>query len=307
MKRWGWLLSLLPAGIGILIAVLALNETLISNHILYLRGGLAAIALRLGLFLSAVILILTAYIRRTRRKHQEQMDRLSAEMTEERRRFLQRLDHELKNPLTAIRTGLSNINQANPGPELDEEVAAVNTQVLRVSQLVADLRKLAALETLPIEAVEVDLAEILTDVVEAAKAQVDGSPREIGLIIQNAPWPLPKISADPDLILLAIHNLLDNAVKFTTPEDTIEVRAYEAGSQVVIEVADTGPGIPEDELEHIWEELYRGAQARGIPGSGLGLPLVQAIIHQHGGQITLRSRPNQGTVFIVRLPVRQVN
>jgi two-component system OmpR family sensor kinase len=95
---------------------------------------------------------------------------------------------------------------------------------------------------------------------------------------------------------------LDNAVKFTAPGDTIEIRAYEDSNQVVIEVADTGPGISEAEIEHVWEELYRGEQARGVPGSGLGLPLVRAIIQLHGGQIQLRSRPNQGTVFNIRLP-----
>ena len=73
---------------------------------------------------------------------------------------------------------------------------------------------------------------------------------------------------------------------------------------MVIEVADTGPGIPENELHRVWEELYRGEQARGVPGSGLGLPLVRAIIEKHGGNVTLRSRPDQGTVFSVRLPAR---
>ena len=71
---------------------------------------------------------------------------------------------------------------------------------------------------------------------------------------------------------------------------------------MVIEVADTGPGIPEDEVESVWDELYRGKGARGVPGSGLGLALARAIIERHGGQIRLRSRAGQGTVVTVRLP-----
>jgi two-component system OmpR family sensor kinase len=110
--------------------------------------------------------------------------------------------------------------------------------------------------------------------------------------------------ADRDLLYLAVYNLLDNALKFTRPGDTVEVRAFEDGASVVIEVADTGPGIPEDELPHVWEELYRGQGARAAPGSGLGLALVRAIVELHGGQINLRSRAGQGTVFTVRLPIK---
>jgi two-component system OmpR family sensor kinase len=72
----------------------------------------------------------------------------------------------------------------------------------------------------------------------------------------------------------------------------------------VIEVADTGPGIPEDEIPRVWEELYRGREARGVPGSGLGLALVRAVIERHGGQVTMRSRVGQGTVVRVTLPIR---
>jgi two-component system OmpR family sensor kinase len=111
------------------------------------------------------------------------------------------------------------------------------------------------------------------------------------------------VEGDQDLLFLAAHNLVDNALKFTQPGDTIEIRAFEDGEQVVIEVADTGPGIPEEEIPHIWDELFRGQGGHGIPGSGLGLALVRAIAERHGGQVTLRSRRGQGTVFTLRLPV----
>ena len=89
---------------------------------------------------------------------------------------------------------------------------------------------------------------------------------------------LYSTSGDYDLLILAIHNLLDNAIKFTHPGDTVEMRAFEDDANVVIEVADTGPGIPEGEISHVWEELYRGEGARGVPGSGLGLALSRAIV-----------------------------
>src|SRR5437763_1131769 len=117
------------------------------------------------------------------------------------------------------------------------------------------------------------------------------------------PWQPPHITGDRDLLLLAVHNLLDNALKFSRPADHVELRASEDGAAVVIEVADTGPGIPDEDLPHIWEELYRGQGARAVPGSGLGLALTQSILQRHGGQVTVRSRAGQGTVFTVRLPI----
>ncbi|MGD8456752.1 MAG: HAMP domain-containing sensor histidine kinase [Anaerolineales bacterium] len=302
MKWWGWFLALLPACIGILVAVLAENGIIITDSILYLRGNLSTLSLRLGLTLSTVIIGIAYLVGNLQKKHQNEVMRLREEISKERRRFLERLDHELKNPLTAIQAGLSNIEREPIDKELNEEVAAIKSQVMRISQLIADVRKLATLETLPLEKTDVNVGEILTEVVSAVKSHTAEAHREITLIIPSAPWPLPYIKGDPDLFLLAVHNLLDNAIKFTVPDDTIEIRAYQNSNQVVIEVADTGPGIPEEELELVWEELYRGEQARSVPGSGLGLPLVQAIIQLHGGQIQLQSRPNQGTIFTLRLP-----
>ena len=165
-----------------------------------------------------------------------------------------------------------------------------------------DLRKLSDLETRPIEFASVNLAEILKTVVGMTEERCSAKSIKLALNLPQAPWPLSTVSGDWDLLLLAFHNLLDNAVKFNRPGDTIEVRAFEDGRNVVVEVADTGPGIPEDELPHIWEELYRGQGARGIPGSGLGLALVRVIVDRHRGQVNVRSRVEYGTVVIVRLP-----
>jgi two-component system OmpR family sensor kinase len=111
------------------------------------------------------------------------------------------------------------------------------------------------------------------------------------------------VQGDVDLLFLAVHNLISNALKFSRAGDTVEVRAFEDGQTVAIEVADTGPGIAEADVPHVWEELYRGQGARGIPGSGLGLSLVQAIVLRHEGTVRLRSREGQGTVVSLRLPV----
>ena len=101
--------------------------------------------------------------------------------------------------------------------------------------------------------------------------------------------------------MLVFRNLLDNAIKFTTPEDQVEIRVTEDGRTAIVDVVDTGPGIPPEEIPHIFEELYRGQNARGVPGSGLGLKLVERIVQLHDGTIFVRSKPEVGTVFTVRL------
>jgi two-component system OmpR family sensor kinase len=301
MKRWIYLLVLLPAGTGILIVILAVNQW-ISNPVIYLRGNLAPLAFLVGLILSAFIMINLVFWSRYHQHHQREIQRIHEDVSEDRRRFLYRLDHELKNPLTAIQAGLTNLNDEKLGEYLCNEVSAIKAQSLRINRLVADLRKLAALETTSLEKTVVSMAELLTDVVSMFENEAEFRDRKLTLILPNAPRPLPNVKGDPDLLLLAIHNLLDNAIKFTAPDDTIEVRASESSKGIVIEVADTGPGIPENEAELVWEELYRSEHARGVPGSGLGLPMVRAIIEKHRGEVTLRSIYGQGTVFSVHLP-----
>ena len=285
----------LAAG-GILGAAFASGQ--LYNPTVYLRADLSALAQLCGLgtaLLLAGWFLLLEWAEARRREVKSQVEEQAAE---DRRRFLQRLDHELKNPLTAMQVGLANLGE-KPTPETLESVKA---QTLRLSRLVADLRKLSDLETRPIEHTPVNLGEILETVVDMAEERCIADGLKLTLILPQAPWPLPDVSGDGDLILLAFHNLLDNAVKFCEPTDTIEVRAFEDGTMVVVEVADTGPGIPAEELPYIWQELYRGEQARGVPGSGLGLALVRAIVERHNGQVSIRSRLQQGSVVTVRLP-----
>jgi signal transduction histidine kinase len=101
-----------------------------------------------------------------------------------------------------------------------------------------------------------------------------------------------------------LYNLVENALKFTSVEEPVEVRALEDGRAIVVEVADSGTGIHAEDLPKIFEELYRGSNARGIEGSGLGLALVNRIVTLHGGQISVRSRQEnpRGTVFTIKLP-----
>lgn len=293
------LLALTPALLG-LGGLLLLAGGLSPNPILFLRADLGTLLGLTGLLTSALVLAgLAAWD-----QHQRALSAAQDRAIRDRRRFLQRLDHELKNPITAIRAGLANLTPGANPEGAGDALNSVDAQVKRISRLTADLRKLAELETRPIERAPVDLASVLEQVVDFAQDRAEAEGRRLTLTLPRAPWPLPPVPGDRDLLLLAVHNLVDNALKFTRPGDTIEVRAFEDGAQVVIEVADTGPGIPEADLAHVWEELYRGQSARGVPGSGLGLALVRAIVERHDGQVSLRSRAGQGTVFTVRLPLK---
>ena len=301
--RWKWLAALLPLGLGLTVTGLAASGRL-PNRLLYLQGDVATIAWLVGLLLSALAIGYLLLWTRAERDRQRDVVQVQEQAADERRRFLRRLDHELKNPLTAIRAGLANLAWVSSEEAQGEALSSVEAQALRLSRLAADLRKLAELETRLLERTSVNMADLLQEVLEVAQERPEAAECRLTLTVPQAPWPLPDVDGDQDLLFLAVHNLVDNALKFTAPGDTVEIRAFEDGATVVIEVADTGPGIPEEEMPHVWEELYRGQGARGVQGSGLGLALVQAIIERHGGQTGLRSRAGQGTVFTLRLPLQ---
>lgn len=296
-----WVLLLIPTLLG-LIFYLVLGAGLLPDPLLHIRMSFSYLGLFTGLFITILLLTIweTNRFRQWRYHYQKQVQSHAAD---ERRRFLRRLDHELKNPLTAIRAGLANITDAPSETSRQEAIESVDAQALRLSRLSADLRKLAELETRPLEQSRVNIVSLLQEVFNLAQDQPDADERRLTLTLPQAPWPIPAISGDADLLFLAIHNLMDNAIKFTHPGNTIELRAFEDESKVVIEVADTGPGIPPEDLAHVWEELYRGQGARPTQGSGLGLALVRAIAERHDGQATVRSRVGQGSVFTLRLPV----
>ena len=300
MKRI-WPLLLLPLGLGFLFKII-FGQGWIENSVVFLRIDLGTMSLLLGILISIVLFTMWGMILWQDRQYEDDFLQYQIKTAEEHRQFLQRLDHELKNPLTAIQAALVNLDEESN----QAAVKSIKTQTLRLSRLVADLRKLAELETRPIERSPVNLTEILQEAVILVQEQPEAAERTLSLSLPQAPWPLPNVDGDEDLLLLALINLINNAVKFSQPGATVEVRAYEDAEMVIVEVADTGPGIPEEELPHVWQELYRGQGARGVQGSGLGLALVRAITDRHGGQVTIRSRVQQGTVVTLKLPVGEV-
>ncbi len=299
-SRWGFALGWIAFS-ALIIALLIDAQT--DNPIVYVRIDLATLTLCTGVVILAAVVLIWRFKRGSEKQLQIEATRIQAQASDERRRFLRRLDHELKNPLTAIHAGLANLADSGSPETRLEALNSVKAQTVRISHLTADLRKLAQLEIGELEREPVDLNEILEEVFMVAEEDARAADRRLNLSIPKAPWPLPKINGDRDLLFLATFNLLDNAIKYTRPGDTIELRAFESGLMVTIEIADTGPGITDEDLPYVWDELYRGHTTRSVEGSGLGLTLVRAIIERHGGQTTIRSRAGQGTVVAVRVPI----
>jgi len=270
---------------------------------LQVRIDLGTLLLIGGASISLALLILWMAHLSSSRRAQKSLAETQREAARLRRSFLGQLDHELKNPLTALRAEIAYLSE---GPHVEgypNALADMSSQVERLGRLVSDLRKLAELEEMELDKGPVNMADLLDEVMEAAQDHPGFDERTVRLLILQDPWPLPAIQGDRSLLWLACYNLLDNALKFTSPGAAIEIRAFEASPWLIIEIVDNGPGILEEDMPHLFEELYRGVNARGFPGSGLGLALVKAIINRHQGTIHVRSRPDQGTIFTMRLPV----
>jgi signal transduction histidine kinase len=124
------------------------------------------------------------------------------------------------------------------------------------------------------------------------------------------PGPLPRLWADKNHLVQILSNLLDNALKYTRPEGRVWVEAHTSstGARAVLEirVGDTGLGIPEDEQARVFERFYRGSNnPPGATGTGLGLSIIHELMAQHGGTITVDSRPGEGSVFTLHFPLTQ--
>lgn len=295
----GWVVAL-----GVAVVLTAVS------HLLW--GGLslrvtASPALVVGEVLAVVLLVALA-VTVGRRRRDAELRRLRLQVQEEarmqHRQFLRRLDHELKNPLTAVRAAVADASQgASPAIAVNLEV--VDAQSRRMSRLLTDLRKLAELEAAPLDLEDVDLAETVQDAVTAVieEAAGRGAAVRIRLDLPSVPWPLPHVRGDGDLLYSAVYNIVSNAAKYTPAGGAVEVRGREEGGTVTIEVADTGIGVPEREMGLVFRELGRAGNARALPGSGLGLPLVRTIAQRHGGTVGMTSREGVGTRVWLVLPV----
>lgn len=293
------LLAAIPSVLGVVAAIM-LSLTY-PDVLVRVSTSPAALALGVGVALTGIAVIAVVVARRSAQRRHALMVSGAEQARVEHQDFLARLDHELKNPLTAIRAAL-----AAHGTEGSPHLEIADSQAQRLGSLVSDLRKLSGLQSRPLECEPVDLGEIVGEATEAVNTALRqrGSSREFTVDFPTVPWRIPPVEGDSDLLYLAVFNLLANAAKFTGEGDCVEVRASEGHGRVWLEVADTGIGIPADDLPHVWSELARASNALGISGSGLGLPLVKVVVERHGGRVSVRSREGEGTAVRIELPVK---
>jgi two-component system sensor histidine kinase BaeS len=211
--------------------------------------------------------------------------------------------HELRTPLTVLRGALEAMLDGIYPTDRDNLLAAL-TQVQTLTRLVEDLRLLALADAgqLRLHIASLDLSAFLREIVEVH--QLQAQEREVSLTLEMAPS-LPPVQADRDRLAQVMGNLLGNALRYVSSGGHIHVRAVDQGREVIVAVVDDGPGIPSQDLPHLFERFWRGdrARRRATGGSGLGLTIARSLVEAHGGRIWAESEKEQGSTFTFTLPV----
>lgn len=296
------LLIVLPAILGLLLA-LAFQLFSLPNPLLHWRLtlDLGTLIFIIGLVISSVGALAVTTKRYWSSRVSKSVEAERARQLQARDQFLERLDHELKNPLAILQMSLANLEASQ---ENDRQVQIAQEQLALLNHLGRSLRRLSSLVDYPLELSTLALPELLSQVIADIQEGAGAKRPDVHLEVQQVPWSPQPIVGDRDLLYLAFRNLTENAVKFTPPGDQVTVRVSESKQQLLVEIADRGQGIADRDLPYLFVPLFRGANARGVPGSGLGLAIAKAALDRHQGQIEVQSGLGEGTIFTVRLPLR---
>jgi len=248
---------------------------------------------QLGASLNTLAQELGNFVART-----EQMENL-------RRDFVANVSHELRTPLTIIRGYTEALRD---GTVTDpEQVGRFNALIVseteRLERLISDLLDLSRLQAQqqPMEFEAIPLAEVADSVISMLRGKA--AEKEIQLLCHYDET-VPTVRGNGDRLVQLLLILLDNALKYTPVHGTISVQLTHSGQQVVLTVADTGAGIPTEDLPLIWERFYKvdKAHTRENHGTGLGLSIAKEIIERHGASVSVQSAPGTGTIFVIRFP-----
>jgi two-component system sensor histidine kinase KdpD len=217
--------------------------------------------------------------------------------------LLDAIAHEFKTPLTSIKAASTAMLSGSLNGESKELATIIDEEADRLSFLVTEAVRMAQIEPgkIRLDRSPVDVREMLTRVIRHFESQAEG--RELKLLANDG---LPKVSADQELVSLAVRQLIDNALKYSPPGSPIDVTAALKDDQVIIHVRDRGPGIPDRERERIFDKFYRPQNTKlHVPGTGLGLYIAREITRAHGGEVYVErgSGTGGGSDFCVALPV----
>jgi two-component system phosphate regulon sensor histidine kinase PhoR len=216
-----------------------------------------------------------------------------------RRDFIANISHELRTPLTSIRLLLESLLSGArlDSAEANSALQKIETEVTALEQMAQELLDLAQIESgqALVRLVPTPVAQLVAETVERLAPQ---AAHKHQIVSVEMPPDLVAL-ADPAQVNRALGSLLHNAIKFTPPEGQVWVRARPSDGDVLIEVADTGPGIPPEDLPRVFERFFRGDRARVGGGTGLGLAIAKHVVEAHGGKIWVESegRPGRGATF----------
>jgi two-component system, OmpR family, phosphate regulon sensor histidine kinase PhoR len=222
-----------------------------------------------------------------------------------RRDFVANVSHELRTPLTAIRGYVEALLDGPPDDGNTRRfLGIIGRQSARMERLVKDLLRLARLDARqePLDVVPCDIHALFASVLADLAPSIDAKGQRVSI---DVPADAPTVTADPAKLHDIIRNLAENAVNYSPEGAEIRLSARRDEDAVTIEVADSGPGIPPEDLGRVFERFYRVDKSRTGSGTGLGLAIVRHLVELHGGTVHVVNGARGGAVFTVSLPTRQ--
>jgi len=331
-----WLLYLVPlllspgftSGRGLYLVALLLGFCVVLGYFVSGSHGPPDAYSALNRALIFATLLITAYILSNRQMAQIEVERAKADvekladslreanrglaeevekrraLEQEKAKFLAMVSHDMKSPLAVI-SGYADLLEGARIESLDDDtrsmVESMNRSARRVLKLVEDFVSLSRLEAgkLKPNMYTQNVGEALRDTAEAFSVIAGVKGLKYHVELPDGPV---KASLDWNLVQRAVSNLVDNAINYTPPGGEVDLRVFENNRSLVIEVSDTGPGIPDGEEKRIFEAYSRCGKTSRIKGSGLGLAVVKAVAESHGGRAELESVEGKGSLFRMVYP-----
>ncbi len=258
----------------------------------------------LYLFLLATVILISLIIAKFTSDLQT-INRKLIQANERKSEFIRKVAHQLRAPISAIQSCLKVVTEGYGPKNIHMDmIKRAENRTQTIIPLVNDLLDLATTEEPKKQKLResIDLNKLLHNTIALMNDNAEGKKVVLSLMIKET---LPHIKARPEDIDDVLINILDNAIKYTPSDGTVEVVANSDRKRVLVEIKDTGIGIPEDDILHVFDEFYRAENARIIEkeGTGLGLAISKKIIETYGGNILIESKVNEGTKFTIILPV----